>query len=113
VWAPQEYDKLPAYDASTAEQPVGAFLCHQQDGRLCAGWAGCHDMGGNLALRFAVIRGEISEEDFEATLDYESPVPLFESGAAAAEHGMADIEAPDERAVKTMAKLTRKISKKP
>ena len=43
VWAPEEYAKLLAYDEETAYQPLSVFLCHQVDGRVCAGWAGCHD----------------------------------------------------------------------
>jgi hypothetical protein len=38
AWVAEEYAKLPAYDRPTGEQPAGLFLCHQQDGRACAGW---------------------------------------------------------------------------
>lgn len=108
VWHENEYKKLPEYDKETPYQPPGAFFCHQQNGRLCAGWVGCHDMQESLGLRFAGIFGLLSEDDLDAALDYESPVELFESGQAAADHGRAQIEAPDSKAQKTIDKLVRK-----
>jgi hypothetical protein len=108
VWAPEEYDKLPPYDNPTPSQPLGAFYCHQQNGRLCAGWVGCHDMRESLGLRMAASFGHLSPEDVDAALDYSSPVELFESGAAAAEHGRADITTPSERARRVIDVLTRK-----
>lgn len=108
VWAENEYDKLPAYDRATQLQPPGAFFCHQQDGRLCAGWVGCHDMHNSLSLRLVVSHGLISVEDYEAALDYESPVPLWATGTEAAEHGRAEIEAPSERTRRTITRLERK-----
>jgi Family of unknown function (DUF6283) len=108
VWAEDEYAKLPPYDLSTPEQPTGLFMCHQQDGRVCSGWAGTHDMDENLALRFAAASGSISPDDYRAILEYESPVPLFASGAEAAEHGLAEVETPGSAAVRTIQKLERK-----
>lgn len=108
LWAQVEYAKLPEFDKETHEQPPRAFSCHQQDGRLCAGWVGCHDMDQSLGLRLAATFGHISEEDLEATLAYQSPVPLFASGAAAAEHGMRDALAPGPRASRTARKLLRR-----
>lgn len=107
VWEDEEYDKLPLYDLETFNQPFGAFLCHQQNGRLCAGWVGCHNMEETIALRF---RGGnlLDDNDIEAALDYVSPVPLWESGAAAAEHGKAEIERPGEKARRVIDKLERK-----
>ncbi|MCP3426923.1 hypothetical protein NBM05_13125 [Rothia sp. AR01] len=32
VWDASEYEKLPAYDRETIEQPTALFYCHQQDG---------------------------------------------------------------------------------
>jgi hypothetical protein len=107
VWVAEEYAKLPAYDRPTGEQPAGLFLCHQQDGRACAGWVGCHDMNESLALRFAPIVG-VSAETVEAILDYVSPVPLWPSGAAAAAHGLAAIDAPPAAAERLIDKLTRR-----
>ena len=36
-----------------------------------------------------------------------SPVPLFTSGAEAAEHGKAEIDTPGRRAAEAIAKITR------
>lgn len=108
VWAPEEYAKLPEYDKPTPEQPAGIFLCHQQDGRVCAGWAGTHDMSNNLAVRLGSITGSLDPDTTETLLDYETPVELFDSGAAAAHHGLTEVEAPSPKAGKTIAKLERK-----
>jgi hypothetical protein len=109
VWAPEEYAKLPDYDNATWAQPTGVFCCHQQDGRVCAGWAGTHDMEENFALRVAVLQGTVSAEEYEATVDYETAVPLFASGREAAEHGLAELERPGPAAVKTITRLARKL----
>jgi hypothetical protein len=105
VWAAHEYEKLPAYDGTTFEQLVkggiGLFLCHQQDGKLCAGWVGCHDMREAVAVRLSPIAPE--------AYDYESPVPLFASGQEACDHGLSGIDEPDERARRVVAKLERKL----
>ncbi len=107
VWHETEYDKLPEYDNPTQEQPVGVFLCHQQNGRLCAGWVAVHDMSESLALRLACSLGMISESDTEAVLNYRTTVPLFGSGAEAAEHGKKEIDRPGDKAVRTMSKIGR------
>lgn len=107
LWDGSEYDKLPAYDLDTPEQPPAAFFCHQQDGRLCAGWCGTHDMDNSLGLRLAVAMGVLTEEAADAARSYRSPVELWESGQAAAEHGRRDLAAPDDRAVAMMTKLDR------
>lgn len=67
---------------------TGLFFCHQLDDVLCAGWAGCHDMDNNAAVRMRAHQVD------PAVYDYVSPVPLFASGAEAAAHGMRDIDAP-------------------
>lgn len=105
VWVADEYDKLPAYDEVTAYQPHGLFLCHQQNGRVCAGWVGCHG-DQLLALRLAAATGRMSAEDVSACLDYASPVPLFRSGAEAAEHGKAEVRAPGAGARRVIAKVS-------
>jgi hypothetical protein len=104
VWSQEEYEKLPPYDADTGDQPIAAFMCHQQNGRLCSGWVGCHDMQESMGLRMAVASGVINDESYEAALDYECPVPLFESGAEAAKHGVAEIAEPAE-ARRTITKI--------
>lgn len=106
VWAEDEYDKLPRYDEDTHGQPAAAFFCHQQDGRLCAGWVGCHDMGNSLGLRFAGMAGRLTPAEFDACLDYTTDVPLFASGAEAAAHGKWNLAAPDVRAQRTMQKVS-------
>jgi hypothetical protein len=113
IWHPDEYAKLPAYDADTGQQPTQVFLCHQHDAgsdrsRVCAGWAGCHDGTHLLAMRFAAITGSMSPQAVDATMDYCSPVPLFRSGAEAAEHGMAEVERPGSQAVMAMGKIARR-----
>lgn len=110
VWDASEYEKLPRYDGETFEQPPGLFLCHQQTGRVCAGWVGCHDMGQSLALRLGALH--LDRQSLEAIFEYESPVPLFASGAEAAEHGMRDVEAPGAGAIKAMDKLKRRRARR-
>lgn len=110
VWHESEYAKLPPYDRPTYEQPLAAFACHQQDGRLCAGWVGCHDASELLALRLP-FHG-LSEEEMEEVYEYESPVPLFSSGQEAADHGMRDYGSPDERADRTRSRLLKKLNNK-
>lgn len=114
LWAVDEYEKLPRFDEAdlTSGQPLGAFFCHQQNGRLCAGWVGCHDMDNSIGLRMALSRGLINVDDYEAAIDYESPVPLFSSGAEAAAHGMRDIRSPSPSARRAIDNLTRKRERK-
>ncbi|WP_428957875.1 DUF6283 family protein [Streptomyces sp. cg35] len=112
VWSAEDYAKLPPYDGETGAQPAGVFQCHLYDGdderaRVCGGWAGCHDGVHLLALRLALVTGGMSAADVEATVDYESPVPLFASGAEAAAHGMSGIETPGEEALAAMSKIRR------
>lgn len=107
VWEASEYDRLPAYDRDTAQQPPGLFLCHQQNGRVCAGWVGCHG-DQLLGLRLAAATGAMSSADLVATLDYTSPVPLFRTGAEAAEHGKAEIRTPRPAARRVIAKVSRR-----
>lgn len=108
VWAAEEYEKLPAYDRETMHQPPGVFLCHQQDGRVCAGWVGCHDMSQSLGLRFAAH--SMDPADVAACLDYTSPTPLFKSGTEAAAHGLAGLERPGAVARRVMQKIQRRRS---
>jgi hypothetical protein len=107
VWAALEYEKLPAYDGDVVDQLMagghGLFYCHQNDGHLCAGWVGCHDMHNNLATRLCKVAPE--------TFDYESPVPLFASGAEAAAHGLSGVEDPSPEARALIAKLAIKLGK--
>lgn len=109
VWAESEYDKLPAYDGSTGDQAMagalGVFLCHNDPARhVCAGWAALSNEH-TLALRMASRLDP--DVDTIACLDYTTDVPLFASGAEAAEHGKAEIAAPSDKAVSTIGKVTR------
>lgn len=108
VWDESEYDKLPEYDKPTGEQPVGMFMCHQQNGHLCAGWVGVHDMAETMAIRIGVLSERLSLEDFDEVINYTTPVPLFDSGAEAAAHGKAEIYTPGEAATRTIEKIERK-----
>ncbi|WP_280320004.1 DUF6283 family protein [Nocardia wallacei] len=113
IWAAEEYAKLPAYDRPTMEQPPGVFLCHQNDrgsaeSRVCGGWAGCHDGYELLSIRFAMMHGEMDAATAEAICEYQTSVALFASGAAAAEHGIAEIEGPSSAAVAAIQKVRRR-----
>ncbi|MFF7415791.1 DUF6283 family protein [Streptomyces lydicus] len=112
IWAGEEYEKLRRYDADTPNQPTGMFQCHQADGdsnarRICAGWVGCHEGEHLLALRLAVIDRSIDLTTFRAAIEYDSPVPLFPSGSAAAAHGEAGIDSPAEDARRMVDKISR------
>lgn len=112
VWSAEEYEKLPPYDKPTGYQPPQVFMCHQQDGHLCAGWTACHDMTQNLGLRFLIQTDQIDPSDIDAVFDYATPVELFASGVEAATHGLAEINAPDQRATKTIDKLQKRQEKR-
>lgn len=107
IWDASEYEKLPAYDGAIFDQlasgATALFFCHQQDGKLCAGWVASHNKTANLAMRLN------SRSLDDSVWDYDSPVPVFASGAEAAEHGLSGVEDPDNRARVAIAKLTRKI----
>lgn len=112
VWAASEYAKLGAYDRDTAAQPAEMFLCHQNppesaQSRLCAGWVGCHG-DQLLALRLAGARRDLPPEVVRAAMNYISPVPLFESGAAAARHGVRDLVAPGQPASAVIDAIVRR-----
>ena len=111
VWALEEYEKLPEYDGPTYGQAAGAFQCHQQDARLCAGWVGCHDMEQSLAFRLLARSGALADEEVEAVLDYTTDVPLFASGAEAAAHGLRELEAPGADARRVIGRLRRKTGR--
>ena len=103
IWHESEYAKLIRYDAETGSQPPEMFHCHQRDEQICAGWAGCHDMANNLAVRLALVMDRIGPD----VLDYVSPVPLFASGTEAAVHGMRDVAAPGPDAERKMRQIHR------
>ena len=104
LWAYEEYEKLRDYDAPTGDQPFADFGCHATPDHLCHGWAVVHTSRGHeydlLALR---LHGNPPIPD--------AAVPLFDSGNEAADHGQADIEAPSDTAVKTVARLISKYDR--
>lgn len=103
IWDPSEYAKLSAYDADTGDQPWQAFGCHRDDGRLCAGWLGHRRPQDLLAVRIGV-----TSNSYPATImRYRTDVPLFGTGAEAAEHGLSAVSAPDPDAVQAAAKIVR------
>lgn len=101
VWHRSEYAKLPAYDASTGEQPLALFMCHSSPESVCNGWAVCHSSRGRdkelLALRLYGI------EDVP-----EAKVPLFQSGQEASDHGLKEVLRPGQKAEQTIERLMRK-----
>jgi hypothetical protein len=106
IWDVTEYAKLIEYDGSTFEQLLkggsGLFMCHQQNGKLCSGWVGTHDTQHLLAFRLHHAQLDPS------VWSYKSPVPLFKSGAEAADHGMKNIDAPGVRAQLTIYRILKK-----
>lgn len=106
IWSADEYAKLPSYDGETGDQLMQGghllFLCHQQTGKLCAGWVGCHDMNHAVAVRLHRVH--------PSTFTYRSPVPLFASGAEAALHGLSGVRSPGPAAKAHIKKLIRKLT---
>lgn len=107
IWSKHEYDKLPDYDGPTWGQCMALFLCHQRDGNLCAGWLACHNPRELLALRLPFQNVDPS------VFQYTTREPVFESGAAAREHGIRDIPTPGVKAQKMVSGLIRKGKVKP
>lgn len=105
IWHESEYAKLEGYDGDIIDQSAHAvFMCHQQDGCVCSGWLGHRDPAGLLAVRLGISRGDLAPE----VIEYTTTVPLFESGADAAAHGLAELYQPGEAAVRVIEKITRK-----
>lgn len=116
VWSHEQYEALRGYDRPTGEQPPGVFHCHRHEtaapgARVCAGWAGTHanNPPGHelLALRLAVAFKVLSADTAAACAGYRTPTPLFDTAAAAAEHGQADIAAPGPAAIAAIAAIRR------
>ena len=66
-------------------------------------------MEESFGLRLAASLGGWSREEVEAVWDYTTDVPVFASGAEAAEHGRSGIEEPPPEAVKLIQRLERKL----
>ena len=101
IWEETEYAKLADYDRDTGDQPYLAFGCHKGDGRLCAGWLGHRRPVDLLAVRILVMGGKAPA----TIMGYTTDVPLFATGAQAAEHGRSGIAEPDQRARDAAAKI--------
>lgn len=101
VWAEEEYDKLPLYDAETPAQPFEPFACHAAPDHYCHGWAVCHSNRGRpfelISLRLAGV-----------TDIPDAGVPLFSSGQEASDHGKRNIERPGEDARLTQERLLKR-----
>ena len=109
IWTEDEYLKLPEYDKETFAQPAGVFLCHQQDGRVCAGWAGCHNQNppGHELLSLRLAYMSTSADVLEKICEYQSPVPLWVSGHEAWLYGTLDVDDPSPEALLLMEKIER------
>lgn len=103
IWCRDEYEKLPKWDNPHAF--AGIFHCHQQTPErqtVCRGWMEVHDE--NLQVRLAIaIHIEFNEHNSKPT-----PVPLYETGAAAMKAGIRGIRRPSRKAKEKVLKLLRK-----
>ena len=98
IWATDHYLQLAVYDRPTWQQPVSGFRCHESTGQWCSGWATCHSNRGHDHELLALRLPPFPEIPSETT-------PLWTSGTAAAEHGLADIDEPSAAALDAMADL--------
>jgi hypothetical protein len=112
IWHPDEYLLLPLYDKPTAQQPTGVFMCHLNNGKVCAGWAGCHGPqteGHDLfAVRVGIARGQLTVELARAIVTYVSPVLLHPSGFHTALHGLRGVVDPSPATLAAVRKLERR-----
>lgn len=108
IWHPDEYAKLARYDLPAGWQPTGVFLCHQDNGKLCGGWVGCHDMANTMSLRVAAQLGMLNLDELEETLNYLTPVALFTSGTEACVHGLSGVDDPSEEAIAAACKMLKR-----
>ena len=69
-------------------------------------------MEQNLGLRIAIAQEHIDADHMDEILDYETPVELWESGQAARDHGMKEIDDPSDAAIEVAEKLLYKRSLK-
>lgn len=104
IWHPHEYAKLHRYDGETWTQSERAFYCHTGPEDICAGWAGHRDPADLLAVRLGIMDGNLHP----SVAEYSTDVPLFRSGAEAAEHGLSGVDAPQADASAAIAKILRR-----
>lgn len=106
IWEASEYAKLPEYDAETALQPLGVFMCHNGGGeKICGGWLLTHPREDLLALRLNANHIDPS------VWNYAPRVAVFGSGAEAARHGIAGIKKLSPAAERKIDGLLRKRAK--
>lgn len=103
IWHESEYEKLREYDADLTRQPMRLFMCHQGNGCICGGWLAAHNKRETLALRLHLQRVHESAWNYDG-----GGVALFESGNAAADHGIAAVENPSQAAVEMIEKIIAK-----
>lgn len=106
LWAEHEYEKLPAYDDGGSPPALGIFLCHHsglgKEETVCRGWLTV--AAESPAARLATLTGAVTNEQRFAPVD----VPLYSSGAEAAEAGLAEIADPGPQARVMIDRLGRK-----
>lgn len=104
IWDASEYEKLPAYDEGG--MALGIFLCHQTNATgkptVCRGWLSV--AADSIAVRLAIIQGQITPEQRDAP----PLVELYGSGVEAAEAGLAGVERPGVKARQAITRLVRK-----
>lgn len=107
IWHESEYVKLQEYDNDTSQQPFGVFMCHdaRDNKTMCRGWLDTHDKVNLLSLRLASLRGMVDGSVFELP---PSDIPVFESGKAAALHGMQEIDQPGQKAATAIRHIQKK-----
>lgn len=76
---------------------------------MCRGWLDAHDKQELLSLRLAVMQGNCSPDIFDLP---PSGVPVFACGYEACLNGFAMLDAPSEKALKAINKITRQRSRK-
>lgn len=76
----------------------------------CSQWNLVHG-GELLGLRLGCAKGELDPEAVSKALDEGPSVPVFESAAAAAEHGRKAIKRPGRKAREMVSKLEKKRAK--
>lgn len=101
IWAPDEYEKLPAFDAEPPDGPDRVFLCHHTHrlGRetVCRGWLAVHP--DSMAVRLAIVRGELPPAPWP-----DVAVELYASGQEARDAGLVD-GPPDPDAFRAQVRL--------
>jgi hypothetical protein len=110
IWASGECAKLRRSDADARNQPPVLFQCHQADvdsaaRRVCAGWSGCREGGGLLALRLAVLDGRMDPATYRCRDRVRVAGAPVASEVAA--HSEAGIDASDEEAHRLIDKISR------